>query len=150
MNNFLVSSALCKLSEFQNALYNKTLPIMGEEFSLRHKPRQKYIPASEGSYPESDTADLRQFLIEEESMELMDALYDEPIENVAKELADLMYVSLATAVLFDIPIQAVFNRVHDNNMLKLKNGTVDPNTGKLLKPEDHSKVNLKDLFDEKV
>ena len=89
---------------------------------------------------------LRRKLIREEVDELIEAMCFEDREAVAKELADVLYVVLPVAFIFDIPIQEVFNRVHDNNMLKLNNATIRED-GKILKDPNHPKVVLGDLFE---
>jgi NTP pyrophosphatase (non-canonical NTP hydrolase) len=93
-------------------------------------------------------------LIAEESSELLDELQfmidcdvDCDPAKVLKELADTIYVLYYLVASFGLPIDVAFNRVHDNNMLKIANGTIRDD-GKLVKHPDHPKVNLKDLFNE--
>ena len=67
-------------------------------------------------------------------------------EHVLKEVCDLLYVTIGFAsryVEFD-NLPEAFKRVHENNMLKISNGTLNGN-GKLIKTEDHPKVDLSDL-----
>lgn len=76
--------------------------------------------------------DLHGKMIEEEFNEVMDELYDpEPDRaRVAKELADLLYVTYGAAAALGIPIDAVFREVHRSNMSKLDSD------GKPIKRED--------------
>lgn len=141
------------LTEFQQALYEKTVPVKGEQFAHRHKPKQEFVPGYPNRYTETgitiltETALLRSKLILEETRELVGALLSEDKEQVTKELCDLLYVAIAVAVLYDLPLEPAFNRVHANNMAKIKNGTIAED-GKLEKTADHPKVVLKDLFHE--
>jgi predicted HAD superfamily Cof-like phosphohydrolase len=88
---------------------------------------------------------LRSNLILEESNELLEALDMGTKEDLAKELADLLYVTFGTAIAFGIPIFKVFQRVHDNNMLKLTTSSHVEN-GKLIKNPKHPKTVLTDLL----
>ena len=93
--------------------------------------------------------DLRGKLIEEEFNEVMDELFDpEPSrERIAKELADLLYVTYGTAASLGIPIDAVFREVHKSNMSKL--GTdgkpVRRNDGKVMKGPNYKAPDLRRL-----
>ncbi len=67
---------------------------------------------------------LRHNLIQEEweevAVEMCFALEGEGnLVNLAKELADLLYVVYGTADLLEIPLDEVFNAVHTSNMSKL-------------------------------
>lgn len=62
---------------------------------------------------------LRTTLMREELAEVEEAMDYDDIGNVAKELADLLYVVYGTAASFGIPIDAVFAEVHRSNMSKL-------------------------------
>jgi predicted HAD superfamily Cof-like phosphohydrolase len=80
--------------------------------------------------------ELRCRLIEEEVSELLNALDDEPPENVAKEAADVIVVVLGTMAEMGIPFDAVWRAVHESNMAKLgPNGEIiRREDGKVLKP----------------
>ncbi len=69
-------------------------------------------------------------------------------KNVAKELADLLYVVFGAAVTFGIPIQEVFNRVHTSNMSKLgEDGKpIYREDGKVLKGPNYKEPDLYGLF----
>lgn len=89
-------------------------------------------------------------LIVEESGELDDAVtLREGKAAELKELCDLLYVTYAAA--YELGLHRVlvpaFNRVHENNMLKIAKGTFNA-SGKLVKHPDHPKVNLSDLVEE--
>lgn len=124
------------LYEFQRAVTEK-IAAVAPEHALKHHPNQVFIPGN-------STAALRANLVQEEARELANALMLEDKAQVAKEMADLLYVTYAVAVIYDIPVYPVFHRVHSNNMLKVATGTVRED-GKLKKAEDHPKVILTDL-----
>jgi len=65
--------------------------------------------------------DCRIMLMEEELKEVVEAMRNEPLENVAKELTDLVYVVLGTYVAYGFQDKAeeVFDAVHESNMSKL-------------------------------
>lgn len=114
-----------------------------------------YWPADVGQtfIPNNETAKLREYLHTEEVGELEDVLMgiDEDLSkaHLLKEICDSLYVIFGTAVVY-FPQEVVdeaFKRVHDNNMLKITNGTV-LKPGKFIKPDNHPKVQLKDLTGE--
>jgi predicted HAD superfamily Cof-like phosphohydrolase len=86
-----------------------------------------------------DTSDLRQnrqSLIDEEHEEVRwDMLWEEPLESVAKELADLVYVLYGTAIALGIDLDEAIRRVHESNMSKLLDDGVPlfNSNGKVLK-----------------
>jgi predicted HAD superfamily Cof-like phosphohydrolase len=75
-------------------------------------------------------------LILEETIEAIQAIREGSREEVAKELADVLYVVYGTADLLDIPLATVFEEVHLSNMSKLgKDGEpVYREDGKVMKP----------------
>jgi predicted HAD superfamily Cof-like phosphohydrolase len=100
-----------------------------------------------GVFPPGKTLrDLRADLIEEEFNELMDEVYDpEPDKKkIAKEIADLLYVTYGMADAFGIPIDTVFAEVHRSNMSKLgEDGKpVKRADGKVTKGPKYSPANL--------
>jgi predicted HAD superfamily Cof-like phosphohydrolase len=92
----------------------------------------------------SKTAKLRKKLIEEESQEACDAIDEGTLTDIAKELADIMYVALGTAVSMGIDLEHVFDLVHRSNMSKLnKNGKpLVREDGKILKGPNYYEPQL--------
>lgn len=102
-------------------------------------------------------------LIDEESQEVLEALdyldrtdigitsatLDEAREDLAKELADLLYVVYGTAEELDISLEEVFKVVHKSNMSKVwEDGTVKRNDfGKVLKPPTYTRPDLSFIHD---
>ena len=110
------------------------------------------------SHPQRPTSDIpnsiktiRKNLLQEELQELINAIDDEPIENIAKELADVLYVTLGTAVAFGLQshLTQVFETVHQNNMSKITSPdkTVLSCTGKVLKPKHYQQPNIKNILE---
>ena len=95
--------------------------------------------------------------IEEEYAEFLEAAKDyvaqkhdeddlEKRAHLVKEWADLAYVVSQAAVFFEIPADAAFNRVHNNNMTKVVEGKVLlREDGKILKPKGYVPCNMAGL-----
>jgi predicted HAD superfamily Cof-like phosphohydrolase len=68
--------------------------------------------------------------------------------NLAKELADLLYVVYGTAEELGIPLEAVFNEVHRSNMGKVwDDGTVHYNEiSKVLKPDTYTPPDIEKIL----
>ena len=94
-------------------------------------------------------------LIEEEKKELFDEFAKTSPENVnlvnvAKELADLLYVVYGTAAAYGIPIDDVYREVHKSNMSKLgEDGKpIYREDGKVLKGPNYKPADLNKFFKE--
>lgn len=92
--------------------------------------------------------DLRSSLQMEEAMELDEELMMEPgsnMEKVAKELADLVYVSYGTALSLGIDLDKAIALVHESNMSKLgPNGKpVLRKDGKVLKGPNYFEPDMR-------
>jgi predicted HAD superfamily Cof-like phosphohydrolase len=72
--------------------------------------------------------------------------------QLAKELADLLYVLYGTADELCIPLEDVFNRIHEANMSKVwPDGKVRYNEyGKIIKPDTFTPANVDDLIGSSV
>lgn len=100
--------------------------------------------------PPPDLLDLRFKLIIEEESELSEEFYPSSLptdgsnkKQLAKELADLLYVVYGTADAFGIPIDYVFSEVHRSNMSKLVDGKpLKREDGKVLKGPNYTPPNL--------
>lgn len=68
--------------------------------------------------------DLRLRLMDEELTEVFEAINARDAVQTAHELADLLYVTIGTAIAFGIPIEDVFAAVARANLSK-----IDPSTG---------------------
>ncbi len=127
------------LRDFQRAVFNKS----------------GLWPADIGQtfIPDNEASRLREYLHNEEIEELNDVLIgrdeDTTKAHLLKEICDVLYVVFGTAVCYFDPevIEEAFKRVHENNLLKITNGTV-LSYGKFQKAADHPKVVLTDLTGE--
>lgn len=99
--------------------------------------------------------DLRTNLMLEElqEVELEFAYNFSPLEidkkKLTKELADLMYVTIGTAITFGLPLEEVFAETHRSNMSKLgEDGKpVYRADGKVLKGPNYQPPNLDQFFE---
>jgi predicted HAD superfamily Cof-like phosphohydrolase len=96
------------------------------------------------SIPDAATCALRVTLMQEEFDELREALSQQDVEAVAKELADLLYVVYGTAVSCGIDMAPVFQEVHRSNMSKV--GGHKRADGKWIKPLDYSPARLQPIL----
>lgn len=112
--------------------------------------------------PDKELLQLRENLISEECAEFYNEIFEQnpiwdlekPIveyyiedfdrQRVAKELADILYVTYGTAAAFGIDIDTVFNIVHESNMSKLgEDGKpIYRDDGKVLKGPNYKEADL--------
>lgn len=100
--------------------------------------------ADEVNVPEKELRKLRERLIEEEYYEVLSAsLSEDPVE-LAKELADLIYVIHGAALVWGISLDEVFEAVHNSNMSKLgpDGKPVLREDGKVLKGPDYREPDI--------
>lgn len=106
------------------------------------------VPTPTKDIPE-DVKRLRIRLIQEEATEVVQAIDREPIDALAKELADLLYVTLGTIESFGLgaAMEEVFDAVHTNNMGKF-DGDVHTNVdGKIVKKAGYAKPDIKAILE---
>ncbi len=110
-----------------------------------HKSFNIFIQESIDLIPE-DVCNLRISLIQEEVKEVHNAMKGEPIESIAKELADLIYVTYGTVLAYGLQdrFEDIFDEVHRSNMSKLgKDGKVIlRDDGKVLKSGQYSPADI--------
>lgn len=95
-------------------------------------------------FPDGPERDLRLRLLKEEYEEYIQGECKNDLENIAKELADIIYIVCGTAASYGIPLDRVFEEVHRSNMEKLVDGKpVRRADGKILKPEGWKPPNIK-------
>lgn len=95
---------------------------------------------------------LRIKLIQEESKELTDQLWDDCqagkiSPNLLKEMADVLYVTYGLAVGLGLDVEEAFKRVHESNMSKLddEGKPIYREDGKVLKGPHYKAPYLGDL-----
>jgi len=86
--------------------------------------------------PPDDRRGLRMVLLREEFNEVIEAMGEDDVAHVAKELADLLYVTYGAALEWGIDLVAVMDAVHASNMAKVgPDGKVmRRDDGKVVKP----------------
>ena len=92
-----------------------------------------------------ETQSLRVRLIQEEFDELKEAMASGNLALVAKELADLLYVTYGTAVSYGIDMEPVFQEVHQSNLSKI--GGYKRADGKWVKPPTYSPANIEPILE---
>jgi len=102
----------------------------------------------EASLPSVDTQVLRVSLIKEELQELMDALDDNNIIEVADALTDILYVTYGAGHAFGINLDECFDEVQRSNMSKLgEDGKpIYREDGKVLKGPGYSEPDLSSII----
>jgi predicted HAD superfamily Cof-like phosphohydrolase len=85
--------------------------VFHEAFDLPRQDRPSVVPA--------EVAAERQRLLVEEVSELGDAAGAGRLAEIARELADVVYVAYGTALAYGVDLDAVVGEVHRANMTKL-------------------------------
>lgn len=98
------------------------------------------VPAA----PDEATRSLRVNLIQEEFDELQQALAQQDVSAIAKELSDLLYVVYGTAVSCGIDLEPVFREVHRSNLSKV--GGHKREDGKWVKPPTYSPASIQPIL----
>lgn len=100
------------------------------------------------AFPDGDERVLRMRLLKEEFDEYNQGEYNNDLENIAKELADIIYIVCGTAVSYGIPLDRVFDEVHRSNLSKLgEDGKpLRREDGKILKGPNYSPPDIKKIL----
>ena len=102
---------------------------------------------TEPKFPPIRERKLRMDLMLEEMKEYMESEEKNDLENLAKELADIIYITCGTAASYGIPLDRVFEAVHESNMAKLVDGkAIRREDGKILKPEGWTPPDIKSVL----
>lgn len=98
--------------------------------------------------PPEEVEELCMELIKEERRELMRAVVDEDLVGIADGITDHIWVLLAMACCYGIPIEKVWEEVAKTNMAKFPDGVVlrRPD-GKILKPPGWVPPNIKSIIE---
>ena len=90
--------------------------------------------------------------LEDTRLNLTSSTMNEAREELAKELADLLYVVYGTAEELGIPLEEVFEAVHQSNMSKVwDDGRVHYNEfGKVMKPPTYVKPDLSFIHEHRI
>ena len=87
---------------------------------------------------------LRLKLIREELEEVVDAIFNDDLVEIADGIADSIVVLLGTAVSYGIDMRPVWDEVHKTNMAKV--GGPKRADGKVLKPEGWKPPDVKSIL----
>ena len=100
------------------------------------------------SWPSDERLELRLELLEEELEEVVQAVHNRDLVNLAKELADLEYVVNGFAIEAGIDLPAVTTVVHESNMSKLgaDGKPMYREDGKVLKGPNYMEAQLDDVL----
>ena len=102
---------------------------------------------SKPEFPDDAERELRIKLLKEEYEEYIQGECKHDLENIAKELADIIYIVCGTAASYGIPLDKVFDEVHKSNMAKLIDGKpVRRDDGKILKPDGWTPPDIKKIL----
>lgn len=92
----------------------------------------------------NDEANLRYELLREELNELMMAMNNHDLVEIADALGDILYVTYGAAIQYGIPLDDVVDEIHRSNMTKLDNGkVVKRSDGKILKGPNYEPPNIR-------
>lgn len=102
--------------------------------------------------PLSERKQLRMSLLREEFTEVMQAIGYLDVEQIAKELADLLIIVYGTAHEYGIQLDRVMEEVHRSNMSKLGDDgkPVHRDDGKVLKGPNYKEPDLRDIISDKT
>ena len=103
---------------------------------------------NKASFPNDKTVNLRFGLINEELLELKEAIKQKDLTEIADALTDILYVTYGAGHAFGINLDKCFQEVQDSNMSKLdENGRPIYNeVGKVMKGPKYFKPDLKKIL----
>lgn len=112
------------------------------EFNTKFHTYDPGVPTTE---VDPNYKDLRIRLMQEELEELIEGMQSEDLENIAKELADLLYVLMGTVSAYGLldKFEAIFTEVHKSNMSK----TYVEGKGKPAKLEGYFVANIQSILE---
>ena len=99
-------------------------------------------------FPNEKIVKLRYDLIHEELEELLVAIKEKNMLEIADALTDILYVTYGAGHAFGIDLDKCFNEVQESNMSKLgeNNKPIYNNDGKVMKAPNYFKPNLKQFL----
>lgn len=111
----------------------------------------EFHAAHEADLPEFDFVELRKRLITEEYEEVIEAIDSDDgtlksRAHIAKELADLEYVTRGTARAYGFPQDFVVAEVHRSNMTKFIGDVQYRDDGKLIKGPDFQEADIEGVL----
>ena len=103
---------------------------------------------TKAQFPNEKIVKLRYDLIHEELEELLVAIKEKNMLEIADALTDILYVTYGAGHAFGIDLDKCFNEVQESNMSKLgeNNKPIYNNDGKVMKGPNYFKPNLKQFL----
>ncbi len=103
---------------------------------------------TKAKFPNDKIVKLRYDLIHEELEELLVAIKEKNILEIADALTDILYVTYGAGHAFGIDLDKCFNEVQESNMSKLgeNNTPIYNDDGKVMKGPNYFKPNLKQFL----
>lgn len=89
-----------------------------DDVAAFHGATGKCLPALPAIAPHDDAA-LADSVLLEEVLELSDAITEQDLAQVAKEVVDVVYSAISLALVYGIDFDAVWDAVHASNMTKI-------------------------------
>lgn len=101
------------------------------------------------AWPSVQERELRQALLKEEYKEYTDAEAANDFVEMCDALGDMLYIIYGTAVSYGIPIDEIFQEIHDSNMSKLDSSgnPIRREDGKILKGPNYFAPDIKSILD---
>jgi len=103
---------------------------------------------TKAKFPDDKIIKLRYDLINEELEELLTAIKEKNMVEIADALTDILYVTYGAGHAFGIDLDKCFNEVQESNMSKLgeNNTPIYNEDGKVMKGPNYFKPNLKQFL----
>jgi predicted HAD superfamily Cof-like phosphohydrolase len=103
-------------------------------------------------FPNDDERELRKKLLKEEFDEYLKAEKDNDLVEVADALGDMLYIIYGTAVSYGLPINDIFDEIHNSNLSKLDDNGVPirREDGKILKGPNYFRPNIEEVLAENL
>lgn len=86
-------------------------------------------------------------LLREEVNELFQALSDRQLASVADGIGDCLYVLFGMSLAFDLPIEDIFQEIHQSNLSKIADGTNWRADGKVLRSGNYRPPNIEAVIE---
>lgn len=104
----------------------------------------------QATFPSDDERVLRKNLLREEFDEYLAAEADNNLVEVADALGDMLYIIYGTAVSYGLPINEIFDEIHNSNLSKLdENGLpIRRDDGKILKGPNYFRPDIASIISE--
>lgn len=105
-------------------------------------------------YCASSNGDIQEFMLkrigfmQEELSEMALAASKASPDEIADAIVDLIYFATGTAVLLNLPLREIWDKVHDTNMQKVSGVSKRGIEGDAQKPDDFEAPNICNILDE--